>query len=71
MEQLIAQGRPATGSDKPFIGPADGAARLDSFTRVESFGDPDTHWLRIRVEPGRPELFDVEWEIVEANRAQR
>jgi hypothetical protein len=40
---------------------------FQNFTRVEVFGDPDTHWVRISVDPGKPELFAVEPMIVPAN----
>jgi hypothetical protein len=42
---------------------------FENFTRVEVFGDPDTHWVRITVDPSKPELFTVEPEIVSENKA--
>jgi hypothetical protein len=42
---------------------------FENFTRVETFGDPDTHWVRITVDPSRPELFTIEPEIVPENKA--
>jgi hypothetical protein len=42
---------------------------FENFTRVEVFGDPDTHWARITVDPSKPELFTVEPEIVPENKA--
>lgn len=42
---------------------------FENFTRVETFGDPDTHWVRITVDPSRPELFTIEAEIVPENKA--
>jgi hypothetical protein len=36
-------------------------------TRVEVFGSPDVHWVRIVVEPDNPSLFVIRPEIVEAN----
>ncbi len=41
--------------------------RLENFTRVETFGTPDVHWLRASVNPEDPNLFRFEQEIVEAN----
>jgi len=41
----------------------------ENFTRVEVFGDPDTHWVRITVDPSKPELFTIEPEIVPGNTA--
>ncbi len=43
---------------------------VDNFTRVEVFGDPDSHWVRISVDPTKPALFTVEPEIVPENRAR-
>lgn len=56
--------------DKPILPRADtsggqpAASRLDNFTRVESFGEPLVHWVRITVDPDRPELFTFDQEIV-------
>jgi len=51
--------------DKPLFGPD--RRRLESFTRLETFGSPDVHWARVVVDPGRPELFSFTSEIVGAN----
>jgi hypothetical protein len=40
---------------------------LENFTRVEVFGSPDVHWVRIVVEPDNPSLFVIRPEIVEGN----
>lgn len=42
---------------------------FENFTRVEVFGAPDTHWVRITIDPSKPELFTVEPEIVAGNKA--
>jgi hypothetical protein len=42
---------------------------FENFTRVETFGDPDTHWVRITIDPSRPELFTIEPEIIPENKA--
>lgn len=42
---------------------------FENFTRVETFGDPDTHWVRITVDPSKPELFTIEPEIIPENKA--
>jgi len=42
---------------------------FENFTRIEVFGDPDTHWVRTTVDPSRPELFTIEPEIVPENKA--
>ena len=53
--------------DKPLNGPTDGV--LANFTRVETFDDPDTHWIRITIDPSKPQLFTIEPEIVSENKA--
>jgi len=43
---------------------------VDHFTRLEVFGDPDSHWVRVTVDPAKPALFTIEPEIVPENRAK-
>jgi hypothetical protein len=49
--------------DKPLVRSAD-KRLIEHFTRVETFGYPDVHWVRITVDPARPDLFTVQPEIV-------
>jgi hypothetical protein len=42
---------------------------FENFTRVEVFGAPETHWVRITVDPSKPELFTIEPEIIPENKA--
>ena len=42
---------------------------FENFTRIETFGDPDTHWVRITVDPSTRELFTIEPEIIPENKA--
>lgn len=42
---------------------------FENFTRIETFGDPDTHWVRITIDPSKPALFTIESEIVPENKA--
>src|SRR6185503_17190739 len=42
--------------DKPLVAPK-GGRRLMTFTRVETFGDPDAHWLRVSVDPADPNVI--------------
>jgi hypothetical protein len=42
---------------------------FENFTRIETFGDPETHWIRITVDPAKADLFTVEPEIVPENKA--
>lgn len=56
--------------DKPLMHPAT-RRRMEHFTRVETFGHPDAHWVRVTVDPADPHLFQFRAQIVEANRAGR
>jgi hypothetical protein len=40
---------------------------VDNFTRLEVFGDPDSHWVRVIVDPNVPGLFTLRPEIIPAN----
>lgn len=42
--------------------------RIENFTRVETFGAGDIHWLRIRVDPNDVNVFSIRQEIVTLNR---
>jgi hypothetical protein len=42
--------------------------RLTNFTRVETFGSPDVHWIRRTVAEKNSEVFSFTSEIVDANR---
>ena len=44
---------------------------FENFTRVETFGNPDTHWVRISVDPADPQLFSFKAEIIPENVANR
>lgn len=37
---------------------------ITNFTRVETFGSPNVHWLRVTVEPRNPNLFEITQEIL-------
>ena len=46
--------------------------RFENFTRVETFGNPDTHWIRVTVDPTDAQVFSFKAEIVAQNaRARR
>lgn len=49
--------------DKPAIS----EQRLLNFTRVETFGSPDVHWVRASVDTRDPEVFTFQPEIIEEN----
>jgi hypothetical protein len=43
---------------------------VDNFTRLEVFGDPDSHWVRVMVDPKDPGLFTIRPEIIPENRGR-
>ena len=52
--------------DKPLLG-SKSTRMIENFTRVESFGAPDSHWVRVIVDPSDPNLFTFKPEIVKKN----
>jgi hypothetical protein len=48
-----------------------GTPALENFKRVETFGTPDHHWLRVTVEPNDPNVFTFRTRIVAANVIKR
>ena len=52
--------------DKPLVGSVSGRI-IENFTRVETFGFPDTHWVRASVDPRDPQVFSFRQEIVKEN----
>ena len=50
--------------DKPLLGPSSGR-RLDNFTRLEVFGAPQVHWVRVRVDAADPQVFRFRQEIIQ------
>lgn len=54
--------------DKPVYSKKTNRA-FENFTRVETYGDPDSHWVRVTVNPDDPLLFTFRGEFVSANRA--
>jgi hypothetical protein len=55
--------------DKPLVGSTSGRI-IENFTRVETFGFPDTHWVRAIVDPNDPQVFGFRQEIVKDNLAK-
>ena len=51
--------------DKPLY-KTDGAL-VENFTRVEAFGDPLIHWVRVTVDPADPQVFTFHQELVDGN----
>ena len=77
--ETIALGRPVVlvhgdshyfRIDKPMIGATSGR-RVENFTRVETFGELDNHWLRVEVSPGSPNVFLFDQRIVAENLVQQ
>jgi hypothetical protein len=52
--------------DKPMIG-SKSKRRVENFTRVETFGYPDVHWVRATVDGQDPNVFRFQQQIVEKN----
>jgi hypothetical protein len=44
--------------------------RVEHFTRVETFGESDNHWLRVTVDPTNPNVFTFDQRLVTANVVQ-
>jgi hypothetical protein len=73
--QVIAFGKPVVlvhgdshyfRIDKPLLSTSRGR-RVENFTRVETFGENDNHWLHVTVEPKNPNVFSFDQRIVTAN----
>ena len=52
--------------DKPLLN-SHNQRRIQAFTRVETFGSPDVHWLKSTVDPQNPNLFSFEPVLVQKN----
>lgn len=52
--------------DKPLFG-SKSKSRIENFTRVETFGSPDVHWLKASVDFRDPNLFSFRQRIVKPN----
>ena len=52
--------------DKPLLG-TQSRRRIENFTRVETFGENDNHWLHVTVAPGSPNVFVFDQRIVAEN----
>ena len=55
--------------DKPLIS-SNSRRFIENFTRVETYGYPDTHWLRVTIDPEDPNVFRFRQEIVKENRVK-
>jgi hypothetical protein len=52
--------------DKPLFG-STSRRSIENFTRVATFGYPDTHWVRAIVDPKDPQVLSFRQEIVKEN----
>lgn len=52
--------------DQPMIG-SKSKRRVENFLRVETYGNPDVHWLRVTIEPNNPNVFLFERQLVKEN----
>jgi len=53
--------------DKPLLG-STSRRIIENFTRVETFGFPDTHWVKVTIDPKDPNVFSFHPQIVNKNR---
>ncbi|MCG6936162.1 MAG: metallophosphoesterase [Proteobacteria bacterium] len=76
-EETVAFGKPVVyvhgdthtfRIDKPLVYSSSPSRFIENFTRVETFGYPNTHWVRVTIDPDDPNVFRFEQEIVSANR---
>ena len=56
--------------DKPLVRSPDGKRFIENFTRVETFGFPNTHWVRVTIDPSDSNVFRFRQEIVDKNRVK-
>ncbi len=75
IKATVAFGRPvvlAVGDthvfrvDKPLLA-LDSGTVIENFTRVEVFGNPYVHWVRVKVDPTAREVFSFQQEIIPEN----
>src|SRR5215813_13765794 len=52
--------------DKPLFG-STSRRSIENFTRVATFGYPDTHWVRAIIDPKDPQVLSFRQEIVKEN----
>ena len=58
-------------ADQPLFS-AKNSRRFENFTRVETFGSPDTHWVKVTIDPADAQVFSFKAELIPENvRARR
>jgi len=48
-----------------------GSTDCENFTRVETFGFPNSRWVRVTIGPADPDMFRFRQEIVDENRVKQ
>lgn len=56
--------------DKPLVRSPAGSRFIENFTRVETFGFPNTHWVRVTIDPADPNVFSFRQQIIEENKVK-
>ena len=56
--------------DQPLFNVKNGR-RFENFTRVETFGSPNTHWIRVTVDPADAQVFSFKAELIAENVRSR
>ena len=78
-KEVVAYGKPVVlvngdshffRIDKP-LGRKPNVPSIENFTRVETFGQPNHHWLQVFVDPDDPNVFSFRQRIVAANVVKR
>ncbi len=52
--------------DKPLYN-SDTRRRLENFTRLETFGAPDFHWINVHVDASDPQVFGISEKLIREN----
>lgn len=55
--------------DKPLVS-SNSQRMIENFTRVETFGYPATHWVRVIIDHSDPNVFSFRQEIVKENKVK-
>jgi len=61
-------------TDKPLFATVEGkpaVTSVENFTRLETFGTPNHHWVEVRIDPDDPNVFSIRQRIVAANVVKR
>jgi len=79
-ELVVAYGKPVVyvhgdthtfRIDKPLVRTPAGKRSIENFTRVETFGFPNTHWIRVTIDAKDPNVFRFRPVIVPENMVKK